>query len=151
MHNETLGGNYGTITEMNYNSKKVVHEAVRFAFVGGTGFIANIALLMGFVELLFVQEELAAILSTLLVLAGGFIAMNWWVFANAKNSNSYHGLMKRGGSYYAIMLTGKAINYGIYLLLLSLNIWYPLAWLLGSMAVFIGTFTLNRGVWHKIK
>jgi putative flippase GtrA len=130
--------------------RQVAREVVRFAVVGGTGLVANMALLIGFVELFALPEEVAAILSTLLVLVGGFVATNWWVFANVEGRDTTRGLMKRGGSYYVIMLTGKGVNYGIYLLLLSVDVWYPVAWLLGSVTVFIGTFSLNRRVWTKL-
>lgn len=130
---------------------ETAREGVRFAVVGGTGLIVNIATLLLLVEVIHVSERIAAILSTLLVLAGGFVATNWWVFAGVDKSNTTEGLAKRGSSYYVIMLAGKVINYGIYVLLLSFDIWYPLAWFFGSLTVFAGTFLSNRFVWYKLK
>lgn len=126
-----------------------IREVIRFAAVGGTGLMANIALLMFFVEMMLLSERLAAILSTFLVLIGGFVATNWWVFVERNNDSTILGVIKRGGSYYLIMSLGKALNYVIYLGFLAVDIWYPLAWFLGSILVFAATFSLNRFVWDK--
>lgn len=136
--------------ELDSDALETAREAVRFAVIGGTGLLANTAILMLLVEVVQVSEIIAAIFSTLLVLAGGFIATNWWVFASVDNGNTTKGLLKRSSSYYAVMLTGKIINYGIYLILLSFNIWYPLAWFFGSITVFAGTFISNRFIWYKL-
>lgn len=130
-------------------SEKSIREVIRFGFVGGSGFIANALVLIILVELLFIPEYLAAIISAMLVLSGSFIATNEWVFKRigTKNKNS---LLKRGIGYYIIMLTAKAVNYIIYLFLLSIDVWYPIAWIIGSAAVFVGTFSLNRLMWDRV-
>lgn len=130
-------------------SEKSIREVIRFGFVGGSGFIANALVLIILVELLFIPEYLAAIISAMLVLSGSFIATNEWVFKRigTKTKNS---LLKRGIGYYIIMLTAKAVNYIIYLFLLSIDVWYPIAWIIGSAAVFVGTFSLNRLMWDRV-
>lgn len=130
-------------------SEKSIREVIRFGFVGGSGFIANALVLIMLVELLFIPEYLAAIISAMLVLSGSFIATNEWVFKRigTKTKNS---LLKRGIGYYIIMLTAKAVNYIIYLFLLSIDVWYPIAWIIGSAAVFVGTFSLNRLMWDRV-
>lgn len=134
--------------DIDINHSVLFKQVIRFAVVGGTGLIANILLLVLFVEMLNIAERLAAIYSTLIVLIGGFIATNWWVFTG-KDNNSANTLLKRGSSYYTIMLTSKLVNYGIYSVLISIDIWYPLAWATGSVCVFLATFSLNRLVWYK--
>lgn len=136
--------------KLNGNVLGTAREAIRFAVVGGTGLVVNTATLILLVEVIHVPETIAAVFSTLLILGGGFIATNWWVFASVDKRNTAEGLLKRGSSYYAVMLTGKAINYGIYIILLSFNIWYPVAWFLGSLSVFLGTFISNRLIWHNL-
>lgn len=134
--------------EIDINLSVLFKQVIRFAVVGGTGLIANILLLVLFVEMLNIAERLAAIYSTLIVLIGGFIATNWWVFTGV-DDNSANTLLKRGSSYYGIMLTSKLVNYGIYSVLISIGVWYPLAWTTGSICVFLATFSLNRLVWYK--
>jgi|AntDeeMetageno50_2_1112565.scaffolds.fasta_scaffold00116_14 putative flippase GtrA len=139
------------LKEMNIRFPVVTKELVRSAAVGVTGLMMNVAFMMLFVEVFQVYEEIAAIYSTILVLVGGFIATNWWVFTEVDNRHNTDRLLKRGSSYYGIMLTSKLINYGIYLGLISIKVWYPLSWLIGSISVFIFTFSLNRLVWYNIK
>jgi putative flippase GtrA len=127
-----------------------IREVIRFAAVGGTGLIANIAILMFLIEILFFSEQFAAVLSTLFVLIGGFISTNWWVFAERKNDSTILGVIKRSGSYFLIMSLGKALNYVIYLGFIEANVWYPVAWFLASVLVFIGTFFFNRLVWDEV-
>jgi putative flippase GtrA len=136
--------------ELDSDTLETAREAIRFAVIGGTGLLVNTATLILLVEVVQVPEKIAAIFSTLLILGGGFIATNWWVFESINKTNTTKGLLKRGSSYYAVMLTGKAINYGIYVVLLSFNIWYPLAWFMGSLTVFVGTFLSNRLIWYKL-
>lgn len=138
------------LRKLNSNTLETAREAVRFAVIGGAGLVVNTVTLILLVEVVQVPEKIAAIFSTLLVLGGGFIATNWWVFASVNKTNTTEGLLKRGSSYYTVMLTGKAINYGIYVILLSFNIWYPLAWFFGSVTVFAGTFMSNRLIWYKL-
>lgn len=129
--------------------ERSVKEIIRFGFVGSAGFMLNVLLLILLVELLFVPEHLAAIISAILVLSGTFIATNEWVFKAIPTKNK-GDLIKRGVSYYIIMLTAKSVNYVIYIVLLSIGIWYPVAWIIGSVAVFVGTFSLNRLMWNEI-
>lgn len=124
-------------------------QLFRFGITGGAGLVANLVLLSVIVEILGFHEAYAAILSTSIVLLGGFILTNWWVFSSIDSKDSPKGLMKRGISYYAIMLSGKGINYIIYLILLSYDIWYLMAWIIGSFLVFIGTFSANRFIWYR--
>lgn len=129
--------------------ERSVKEVIRFGFVGSAGFILNVLFLTLLVELLSVPEYLAAVISATLVLFGTFIATNEWVFKAipAENKGDF---IKRGVGYYIIMLTAKSVNYIIYLVLLSIGIWYPVAWIIGSVAVFVGTFSLNRLMWNEI-
>jgi putative flippase GtrA len=130
-------------------SKRSIAELVRFGFIGGAGFISNLLLLILLVELLFIPEYLAAIISAILVLLGTFLATNKWVFKNSQTKTKI-ALLKRGVGYYTIMLIAKAINYIIYVFLLSIDVWYPIAWIIGSVFVFAGTFILNRSMWNRI-
>ncbi|WP_415381199.1 GtrA family protein [Halosimplex sp. TS25] len=127
----------------------LLEEVVKFAITGGSGLVANLALLYVLVETGTIPERYAAIVSTLTVLLGSFALTNWWVFTDADASNSQSGLLKRGLSYYGIMGVGKLVNYGIYLGLLAVDVWYPLAWFVGSALVFFGTFSMNRLLWYR--
>lgn len=116
---------------------------------GGFGLLANVLFLVVLVEVGGVPEQYGAIISTVTVLLGSFTLTNWWVFAAAPSEPSAGSVLKRGVSYYAIMLTGKGINYLLYLLILSVGVWYPVAWIVGSVVVFVGTYTANRLLWYN--
>lgn len=132
------------------NNKKTFREVVRFMLVGVAGLAANISLLVAFVEVFTISQKAAAILSTILTLFLTFFMTDEWVFENMRGNDNKKLRLKRGGSYYVVMLLGKLFNYGIYLLLISVSVWYPIAWSAGSLIVFIGTFTLNRTIWYNV-
>lgn len=122
----------------------------RFGVTGGAGLVVNLLLLAALVEFGGVPERYAAIVSTLLVLAGGFVLVDRWVFSTVSSSTGSGRVAKRGGGYYAVMVTGKLVNYGLYLVFLEFRVWYPLAWFLGSAIVFACTFSANKWLWESV-
>lgn len=115
-------------------------------FVKGVGAtLANVALMSVLVELGGLQPAVAAVVSTCGLLTIGYVVMNKWVFDDADTPDSH---LKRGLKYYAVILTGKGVNYAIFVGLLSLGLWYPAAWVVGSGIAFLGTFSGNRYLWE---
>lgn len=126
-----------------------VRELGRFAVSGGGGLVLNLLILTALVELVGIREEYAALLSGAFGLLASFTATNWWVFNESPAENNVDGVLKRGVAYYAIMIGGKGINYVIYIYLLTLGVWYPAAWAIGSVLVFLATFSMNKMLWYR--
>lgn len=118
---------------------------LRYGVKGAGATVANVTLMSGFVELAGLRPAVAAIVSTCLLLVVGYVVMNKWVFRDAQTPDSH---LRRGIQYYAVILSGKGVNYVLFVGLLSVGVWYPLAWVLGSGVAFLGTFTGNRYLWE---
>lgn len=123
-----------------------LRELFRYGIKGAAGTAANVALMTALVELGGIQPATAAIASTATLLLAGYVVMSRWVFPNSESPDA-RGHLWRGAKYYAVILSGKGVNYALFLGLLSVGVWYPAAWLLGSVTVFFGTFSANRYVW----
>jgi putative flippase GtrA len=119
---------------------------LRFAITGGSGLIINLLLLAVLAEIGSVPQRLAAIVSTGLVLLGGFLLTDNWVFSEASTDKST--VTDRSLGYFVVMISGKLVNYVLFLVFLSIGVPYLLAWVLGSVLVFLLTFTGNRLFWY---
>lgn len=128
--------------------RRTVKQGFRYGITGGAGLVINLGLLFVLVEYAEMRESIAALLSSGITLSVTFIATENWVFL-LYQSDGRQTTLKRAPLYYLVMVAGKGVNYGIYILLLSLEVWYPVAWLIGSVTVFGGTFLVNRFVWHR--
>lgn len=132
---------------INIEYSTFVRQGVKFAITGGSGLVANLALLSLLVELTSFPEEYAAIISTGIVLIGSFLLTDYWVFSNIGNDATT--TKQRGVGYFTVMIAGKMANYALYLLFLSLGISYQAAWLIGSIFVFSLTFSTNHLLWRE--
>lgn len=114
----------------------------------GLAFVAlNVAVQIALVESGSLRPEVAAALSTAAMPLLGYVAMNRFVFPNgAIPSGTSH--VKRFAQYYVTNISSKLVNYVLFLGLLWAGVWYPIAYVLGAGAVFLGTFTVNRWLWH---
>jgi putative flippase GtrA len=128
--------------------RRTVKQGFRYGITGGAGLVINLGLLFVLVEYAEMRESIAALLSSGITLSVTFIATENWVFS-LYQSDGRQTTLKRAPLYYLVMVAGKGVNYGIYIILLSLEVWYPVAWLIGSVTVFGGTFLMNRFVWHR--
>jgi len=122
-------------------------EVLRYGVKGGAFVALNIAVQMLLVETGTLRAELAAAVSTAAMPLLGYVAMNRFVFPDAA-APSGRGHFKRFAQYLTANLSGKAANYGLFLALLWVGVWYPLAYLLGAGVVFAATFGVNRWLWH---
>lgn len=120
-------------------------EACRYGLKGGAFVALNVLVQITLVEGGGVRPAIAAALSTASMPLLGYVAMNRFVFPDAATADSH---LKRFGQYYGVNLSSKALNYGLFLAFLWAGVWYPLAYLLGAAVVFVGTFTVNRWLWH---
>lgn len=133
-----------------FSGNGLVAEIVKYGITGFSGLVANLLLLSLFVETEVFSKSIAALVSMSLVLLGSFVLTDRWVFTEPIGSHSTVGPAHRGSAYYAVMLGGKGLNYALYLLLLEGNVWYPVAWVVGSVIAFFGTFSVNRILWHRV-
>jgi putative flippase GtrA len=126
----------------------MINQLVRYGITSLSGLTLNLLLLSALVEVARMGEIIAAVVSTVVTLLITFSGVERWVFSR-QQAQSRRIIIKRASAYYLIMAVGKAINIMIYSILLWLNIWYPIAWLIGSGMVFGGTFVMNRYFWNK--
>ena len=126
----------------------MIKQLVRYGVTSIGGLIFNLLLLSALVEVAGVDEISAAMVSAGITLLLTFAVVQGWVF-NGYQVQSRKTIVKRASMYYLIMIISKAVNLVIYSLLVWLNIWYPIAWLIGSGTVFSGTFIMNRYIWTK--
>lgn len=125
-----------------------LRKLVRYG-LKGLGFVGlNIAVQMALVELGGLRPAVAAAVSTACMPFLGYVAMNRFVFPDAGAAETRRGYVTRFGKYYATNLSSKAANYGIFLALLYVGVWYPVAYAVGAGVVFLGTFSLNNYFWH---
>lgn len=122
-------------------------EVFRYGLKGGAFVALNITAQILLVESGLLSPPIAAAVSTAAMPLLGYVAMNRFVFPDAGAVTGWRYL-KRFGQYYAVNLLSKVFNYGIFLGLYAIGVWYPLAYLIGAAAVFLATFTINRWLWH---
>lgn len=128
---------------------ETVAELVRYGSKGALTTTLNIGFMAALVEWVAFEPAIAAVVSTCTLLTLGYAIMNRWVFPDADGPDGAEGHARRAASYYAVILTGKGVNYALFLALLAAGVWYPAAWLIGSVTVFFGTFSANRWVWRR--
>lgn len=117
----------------------------RYATTGAGGLALNTGLLLVLVELGGIPRTPAAVLSAALTLTLTYVVTDRWVFAEHDGAGGRGTLLR----YYTTMVTGKSVNVGIYVGLVHLGVWYPLAWIAGSVIVFVGTYLTNRAMWRR--
>lgn len=127
--------------------RREVLSLARYGVTGAAGLALNTGLLVAIVEIGGVPETPAAVLSAAVTLAATFALTDRWVFANSSGGSTTSRLWR----YYATMVSGKAVNFGIYVVLVGLDVWYPFAWVVGSVVVFFGTFLANRATWRRVE
>lgn len=122
-------------------------QMIRYGAKGAMTTAANIGLMAVLVEMGSVPPPIAAVVSTSVLLVVGYQLMNHFVFRSTETPSTTRGHLRRGVSYYGVILSGKAVNYGLFLGALALGVPYPLAWFGGACIVFLGTFSANRYLW----
>lgn len=127
----------------------LARQLLRYGVTGGTGLLFNLALLAVLVELAGVPATWGPILSTSAAFGLTFLLTERWVFGRFRSPDA-RTVAGRATAYYGVMAAGKLLNYGIYLLLLGWAVPYLLAWVVGSVLVFFGTFAANRYLWTTV-
>lgn len=125
----------------------LMREMVRYGAKGALTTLANIALMAALVEMLATPPPIAAAISTATLLVLGYQLMNHFVFPGGDTPESTRAHLRRGASYYGVILSGKGVNYVLFLGMLQVGVPYPLSWFFGACIVFLGTFSANRYLW----
>lgn len=127
-------------------------EMIRYGLKSAGGLAANLVLLTVLVDGIGVPPEIAALVSIAVLSVVGYLVMDRWVYA-AGDSASGAGHVWRWLKLRAVMLSGKGLNYVLYLALLGVEIRgvavpYQVAWIIGAGVVFAWTFVGTRYLWH---
>lgn len=125
--------------------RRIPSSLVKYGVQGAGATVANVALMSGLVEVADLPPEAAAVVSTCALLLGGYWVVDRWVFQDSSTPDSH---LKRGIQYYAVILAGKTVNYGVFVALVAAGVWYPAAWIIGSAVAFVGTYGGNRYLWE---
>jgi len=124
----------------------MIYEVGRYGLKGGAFVLVNVAVQILLVEFGSLHPAVAAAISTALLPLAGYVVMNRFVFPDADTSSGRG--VRRFGGYYAVIMSSKVLNYGLFIAFLAVGVWYPVAYLLGAILVFVGTFSANRWLWH---
>lgn len=122
----------------------------KFGAKGGTGLLVNIGLLTVVVDVGGVPPEWGVFVVWALTLIPGYIVTDKVVFSAFASPENVGQHGNRGALHYAVMWSGKGLNYLVFFLLLAVpGMWYQVAWFLGAVAVLPWTFGGNYWLWKK--
>jgi putative flippase GtrA len=111
------------------------------------GLSVNLLLLTVWVDGLQLPPELAVLINWVLIsLASYWLTDNWIFPSQGSDSHKQHAIRYFGMEM--VMLFSKAVNYLIYLVLLSENVDYRIAWTVGAGAVFFVSFFGTERWWR---
>lgn len=126
-----------------------VVQMVKYAIKGGTGMIVNVALLTFVVDIIGVSKALGVPVVWVATLIPSYLFVDRWVFKLFPSPDGLTANVERSVAFYAIMWSGKGINYVLYLVLIHVGFWYQAAWIAGAIVVFPFNFAANRWVWQR--
>jgi len=127
---------------------KTVGQMVRWGVSSVGGLVANIALLTLWVDIVGLHPAVAIIPNFVFISAASYLLASHWVFPDGVSPSSLVGHIRQWAGTETAMLAGKVANYIIYLVLLP-RIDYRLAWIVGAVATFLVTFSLNKWWWTR--
>jgi len=112
------------------------------------GLAANLLLLTIWVDGVGLDPTLAIFPNFLIISAIGYTLANRYIFREGVSPVSLRSHAVQYAGMQAANLAGKAVNYVIYVALLSL-LDYRVAWVVGAVATFLLTFALNKVWWER--
>lgn len=121
-------------------------EAIRWFVKSVAGFLAGMALLAFWVELVGIRPEFALVLNHGIISIGAYMLTDQWVF-QAHGSPSGLGHVRQYISFQAVMLSSALGKYVLFLVLLWLGSHYLIAWTVGAVTLFVFSFAGNRYLW----
>lgn len=125
------------------------YKLIKFGITSASGLLINLTILSFLVEIAGVSESISGLISMSVAPVLVFPAVNNWVFNADLTSNNIIILIQRFTGYYSSIMLSKAVNYFIYLLLISVGGWYIASWVVGSIATFLLTYFINKFVFDN--
>lgn len=113
------------------------------------GLVLNLGLLTLWVEYGGVSPALAIFPNWLLISMLGYVFTDRVVFPDSLSPIGWVATVRRYLSMQGVMALSKALNYGIYVGLLWVDIPYQLAWAIGAVVTFAVSFIGNRVLWTR--
>lgn len=121
----------------------------KFGVKGGAGLLLNIGLLTVLVDFGGIPAQWAIFVAWGLTVVPGYLVTDLWVFSIFPSPDGTISHGQRGTLFYAIMWSGKGLNYLIYIALIELGLFYQAAWFVGAVAVFPLIFGVNYWLWKR--
>lgn len=119
------------------------HVRARYLAQSVGGLVVGLALLSGWVEVVGIPPSIAVLLNWALLALANCLVLDRWVFPG-DHATTLRGFVTRLVGMQAAMITGKALNYIVYLVFLQVGVWYPAAWVAGAGLSFAVSLALNR-------
>lgn len=124
-------------------------EPIAWGLKSVGGLLLNLALLTVWVESGLLSAELAIFPNWLLISVLGYLFTDRVVFTDGSSPVGWLATGRRYLSMQGVMAVSKALNYGIYVALLWLDVPYQLAWAIGAVVTFGVSFIGNRFLWTR--
>jgi dolichol-phosphate mannosyltransferase len=123
----------------------------KFGIVGISGIIVNLGILFVLVEFFTMNKDLASPIAIEIAILNNFIWNDLWTFGSPESrkvSSRWHRL----AAFNLVSVGGAAINYAIFLMLISwFAVYYLAAQLIGILIAFVWNFLINRRVtWTRM-
>ena len=129
--------------------ERIDYGVIRFGITSSSGLLINLSILSFLVEIAGVGESIAGLISMSVTPIIVFPAVNNWVFNASLTDRHIIVQVKRFFGYYSSIMLSKAVNYVIYIILLSIGGWYLVSWVVGSVATFLMTYLINKFIFEN--
>lgn len=126
-----------------------LREVMAWGLKSVGGLVLNLALLTVWVDYVGLAAELAIFPNWLLISLLGYVFTDRVVFPSAESPVGWIAKGRRYIGMQSVMALSKALNYGIYVVLLWVNVEYRIAWVIGAVVTFSISFLGNRRLWTR--
>lgn len=121
-------------------------QPIKFAIVGGSGIVVNMAILIGLQEVFEIPLMIASIVAIEVSIISNFLLNDSWTF----KETSANSRIARFISFNTVSLGGMMINIAVLSGLVSVGIHYIIGNLIGILIAFAWNYIINKKVtWKK--
>lgn len=128
----------------------IYRQGCRWFVKSALGFLAGIALLAFWVELVGIRPEVAVIANHVVISIAMYGLTDQWVFSEYESPTGLRGHAMQYVSFQGVMLASNAAKYVLFVVLVWLGVWYLLAWTIGAVLLFAFSFLGNRRLWSTV-
>jgi len=122
---------------------------IRYGCKAVGGLVVGLALLTVWVDVVGIPPAWAALFNMGFLGVVGTAVLDRWVYRETMPATTLRGFATRFAGAQGAMLTSKAVNYLVYLALLSV-VPYQAAWVVGAVVSFGLSFLLTRGWFARV-